>query len=235
MPIVYEDVLPWGRSFDEYVRMFALDDRDLQKRLLGCGDGPAAFNVHMHSQGLRVTSVDPLYAFDRRRIASRIEEVAGGILEQTANNRHLFRWDRIRSIDQLSEIRHAAMGEFLGDYDSGRAEGRYVAAELPRLPFHAQSFDLALCSHLLFLYSDQLDLSFHLRAIDEMLRIANEVRIFPVVGLDAKPSPHLPKVIDYFENTVETRLVSVDYEFQIGANEMLKITRCEPEHAPLVR
>jgi hypothetical protein len=31
-------VIPWGRSFEEYRRMFALADEDLAGRILGCGD-----------------------------------------------------------------------------------------------------------------------------------------------------------------------------------------------------
>jgi len=30
-----DQVVPWGRSFDEYVRMLALSDVDLQKTMLG--------------------------------------------------------------------------------------------------------------------------------------------------------------------------------------------------------
>ena len=36
-------VVPWGRSFDEYRRMFGLPDKDLALRIIGCGDGPAAW------------------------------------------------------------------------------------------------------------------------------------------------------------------------------------------------
>jgi hypothetical protein len=35
------EVIPWGRSFEEYRRVFALTDEDLAGRILGCGDGPA--------------------------------------------------------------------------------------------------------------------------------------------------------------------------------------------------
>ena len=34
------EVIPWGRSFDEYRRMFALTDGDLAGHLLGCGPRP---------------------------------------------------------------------------------------------------------------------------------------------------------------------------------------------------
>jgi hypothetical protein len=42
MPFTLADVVPWGRSFDEYVAMFALVQRDFEDAILGCGDGPAA-------------------------------------------------------------------------------------------------------------------------------------------------------------------------------------------------
>jgi hypothetical protein len=225
MPIVYEDVLPWGRSFEEYERMFALSGADLRGRILGCGDGPAAFNARMHALGSRVISVDPLYEFDHERIAARIEQVSGVILDQTAKNRHLFRWDRIRSVEELGELRHASMQEFLDDYRMGREAGRYIAAELPQLPFDDNEFDLALCSHFLFLYSGHRDLQFHVAAIIEMLRVAREVRVFPVVGLNARLSPHLSEVMRQLEQNASARLVTVDYEFQIGANQMLQVLR----------
>lgn len=56
-------VVPWGRSYAEYVAMFALSDEDLKRRILGCGDGPAALNAGLTGRGGSVVSVDPLYAF----------------------------------------------------------------------------------------------------------------------------------------------------------------------------
>ena len=52
------------------------------------------------------------------------------------------------------------MDRFLDDYDVGRLEGRYVAAEFPAIPFDDCSFDLAVCSHFLFLYSEHLSQQF---------------------------------------------------------------------------
>ncbi|WP_216593342.1 hypothetical protein [Cyanobium gracile] len=47
-----EQIVPWGRSFEEYVAMFSLADSDLAGRILGCGDGPAGFNAEASRQGL---------------------------------------------------------------------------------------------------------------------------------------------------------------------------------------
>ncbi|MCI5142695.1 MAG: SAM-dependent methyltransferase, partial [Candidatus Electrothrix sp. ATG1] len=43
MTFQLKEIVPWGRSFQEYVAMFALSEDDLGKRILGCGDGPASF------------------------------------------------------------------------------------------------------------------------------------------------------------------------------------------------
>lgn len=45
MGLTLNEIVPWGRSYDEYVAMFGLTESDRQSRILGCGDGPAAFNA----------------------------------------------------------------------------------------------------------------------------------------------------------------------------------------------
>jgi hypothetical protein len=67
------DVVPWGRSFDEYVAMFHLADADLARSILGCGDGPASFNAELTRRGGRVVSADPIYRFSADQIRSRID------------------------------------------------------------------------------------------------------------------------------------------------------------------
>lgn len=87
-------------------------------------------------------------------------------------------------------------------------------------------FDLALCSHLLFLYSGQLDAGFHLESIVELLRVSSELRIFPLLELGSKPSPHVDAVSANLERRgFAVSRVPVPYEFQRGGNEMLVIAR----------
>ena len=61
-----------------------------------------------------------------------------------------------------------------------------MTASLPKLPFEDGQFDIAVCSHLLFLYSNQLSLDFHLASIEELLRVAAEVQGFPYSELGAE-------------------------------------------------
>lgn len=224
MAVVYDSVVPWGRSFEEYRDMFALTGEDLDRSILGCGDGPAAFNAAMHRAGKRVVSVDPLYHLDAAAIARRIEETFPTVMAQTRDNADRFVWTAVRDLEHLGALRMAAMREFLADFPAGQREGRYVAAGVPDLPFADGRFDLCLVSHFLFLYSANLSLDFHLRAIDALLRVAGEVRIFPVLDCDARRSPHLDAVLDHFGRTgyrlAERR---VAYEFQRGGHTMLQI------------
>jgi hypothetical protein len=61
MPFTLDQVVPWGRSYDEYVAMFALTEVNLRKRILGCGDGPASFNAGLTRRGGAVVSAQGLY------------------------------------------------------------------------------------------------------------------------------------------------------------------------------
>jgi hypothetical protein len=222
-----DHVVPWGRSYEEYVRMFALSETDLATTILGCGDGPAAFNAEASRRGSRVVSCDPLYRFTRDEIDGRIAATCDTVLEQARRNAGTFVWGRgIASVGELGEVRMRAMRVFLADYDAGRATGRYVDASLPSLPFADGAFDLALCSHFLFLYSAHFDQSFHRAAVRELCRVAREVRIFPLLALDGTRSAFVDaSVAAAVAAGAEPAIERVPYEFQRGGNEMLRITR----------
>ena len=219
-----DQVVPWGRSFDEYRRMFALTDADLQSRILGCADGPASFNAEATRQGASIVSCDPLYQSDAAQIRERIDATFDVMLEQTRNNHHEFVWTMFPSLEALAAARQSAMDIFLADYDEGQRDGRYVNAALPSLPFPDGAFDLALCSHFLFLYSQLLDEAFHVAGMRELRRVAREVRVFPLLALGGKPSPHVGAVIDAMRaDGHDVAVLTVAYEFQRGANQMLRI------------
>ena len=214
--------MPWGRNFDEYRRMFHLTNSEIHLRILGCGDGPASFNAECNQRGGHVTSVDPLYQFSRAVIKQRINETYEEVMKQTSANQHRYIWDVIPSLETLGRIRMQAMRCFLASYEDGKIHGRYIPGELPHLPFAAQTFDLALCAHFLFLYTDNLTFEFHVSGIREMLRVAREVRIFPLVDVNAQESSYLNDVLEALQN-YKLEIQIVNYEFQRGGNRMLRI------------
>ncbi|KNY26096.1 SAM-dependent methyltransferase [Pseudobacteroides cellulosolvens] len=224
MSLKYESIVPWGRSFDEYVEMFKLTESELEKEILGCGDGPASFNSTMKKKGRTVVSIDPIYQLSKEEIEKRIDETYKEVMDRTSKNMDKFIWTNIKDVEHLGEIRMAAMKEFLQDYDVGKIENRYAFAQLPILPFKDNQFDIALSSHFLFLYSDNLSFEFHKKAINEMLRVSKEVRIFPLLDINGARSAYVYDIMKlYSDYGYYVQEVYVDYEFQKGGNSMLKI------------
>ena len=76
-----ENVVPWGRSLEEYIRMFNLTADDLRLKILDCAGGPASFNVEMTRKGYNVISCDPIYQFSVDEIAQRIQETYQTIID----------------------------------------------------------------------------------------------------------------------------------------------------------
>jgi len=220
------EVVPWRRSFDEDASMFALSEQDLHKTILGCADGPASFNCELTQRGGSIISVDPLYACRTDQIKQRIDDTFDEVLKQTRKNSHEFIWKSVSSVRELGRVRMEAMAKVLSDFDRGRSEGRYMPQRLPNLSFSDGQFDMALCSHFLFLYSDQLDLEFHIRSIEEMCRVSREASIFPLLKLGASASTHLPAVVDHLEEEgYKADIAKVPYEFQRGGNKMLRVSK----------
>lgn len=219
-----EKVVPFGRSLDEYVQMFHLTKSDLRKRILGVGDGPASFNAEATKMGVQVTSIDPIYQFSGDEILKRFNEIVDNIIDQVKASPDDWIWSYHKSPENLRWNRVQAINKFISDYEQGKQEKRYQIGELPKLNFQDKEYDLALCSHFLFLYSDHHDYQFHFDAIKEMLRVSQEVRIFPLLTLMLQRSPYLDRITQELQELGYTvSIVRVKYELQKGGNEMLWI------------
>ena len=224
MAMKLKEVVPLGRSFDEYRLMFNLSKSDLEKRIVGVGDGPASFNAEMNEMGRPVTSIDPIYFFSAKDIAHKFNKVFDNIIEQVKNTPGDWTWSYHMSPDDLRKHRSEALTKFTQDFEQGKKDGRYLRGELPNLNFPDRTFDIALCSHFLFLYSDHYDYEFHKSAVYEMLRVSDEVRIFPILDLMLNRSPHLETLIEQLRaDGYRVMIKKVPYEIQRGGNEMMWI------------
>ncbi|HXE55531.1 MAG TPA: hypothetical protein VN541_21085, partial [Tepidisphaeraceae bacterium] len=216
--------VPWGRSFDEYRLMFALGAAEMSQSILGCGDGPAAFNAHLTAGGGRVVSSDPIYVFDGWQIRERFEACVDSIMSQVKARPENYVWTYHADADALLRTRRAALENFLSDYATGRRQGRYLPAALPNLPFANGAFQLALCSHCLFLYSDLLSLDFHLASIEELCRVSREVRIFPLTDLSCEQSAHVGPVAAHLRSRgYVVEIAPVAYQLQKNGDRMMRI------------
>lgn len=227
MVMQLEQVVPFGRSLDEYVKMFNLTEEDLHKSILGVGDGPASFNAEGTQLGYRIKSIDPLYELTSKQIRNRFYEVVDNIIEQVKRTPDDWVWTYHSSSDELRKNRERVISIFCADYEQGKLANRYEMGELPKLKYRDGEYELGLCSHLLFLYSDHLNEGFHFDSICEMIRVCQEVRIFPLLTLMLQRSPHLKSVVKRLEaRGYRCEIQTVSYELQRGGNEMLKITSC---------
>lgn len=228
--MILDRVVPFGRSKAEYELMFALAEGDRNKSMIGIGDGPASFNAEMTAAGYKVTSVDPIYQFTADEIKSRFDACVEDIIEQVRNTPNNWVWSFHKSPEDLRANREKAIALFLEDYDRGKKEGRYINAELPilepKINFGDRQFQLALCSHFLFLYSDHLSFEFHLDSIRELCRIALEVRIFPLLTLAQVRSPYIDEICSILaREEIKSEIIQVTYELQKGGNQAIVFRR----------
>ena len=218
-------VPPWGRSAAEYEAFFALSDVPPSARILDCGSGPSSFVAEWSSKGRFVVAADPTYRYSAGDFLADFDSTANQMLAGMRKARDRFRWDYYRSPEDVVRRRREVLTAFIADLQAETRNGRYVSARLPDLPFLSGSFDLVLCSHLLFLYSAEFDAETHLSFLRELLRVGREVRVYPLLDMDGKPSQHLEDTIQALRASAHVELVPLAFEFRSGDSKMLRLTR----------
>jgi hypothetical protein len=218
-------MLVTSRAYDEYVAFFGLAPEQLAGgRVLDCSAGASSFVARANRAGIDAIAVDPAYELPGDRLADIAREGTRDGNAIFASFPDRFTWQWYGSQEAREQMRARALAEFLLDIMSHR--DRYVTGSLPSLAFADRAFDLALCSHLLFTWADQLGHDWHAASLRELLRVAAEVRVFPTVMQGAgEPVPFLDELLTELEGDgVRAELRQVDYEFQVGADTMLVLT-----------
>ena len=214
----------WGRSATEYEAFFALSDVPTSARVLDCGGGPSSFAAGWGGKGRFVVAVDPVYRLSGRNIEADFESTSARMLKGAREAYARFIWDQYESPESVVRLRRDVLSTFLRDFRSASASGRYVAGLLPDLPFVAKSFDLVLCSHLLFLYSTEFDTETHISYLRELLRVGREVRVYPLLDMAGNRSRHLDHTIQKMRDRADVEVVPVPFEFRRGDTNMLRLS-----------
>lgn len=224
MALQLEDFLITGRTFDEYTAMFDLDIEALRgKKILDCPSGASGFVAEALRHDIDAHGCDIIYGFEPAHVIKQAHVTTEKIYEDTdwmAGHNLTFYGD----IAGHRGCRERAVAAFAADFPSPR----YRREVLPKLSYIDNSFDLLLSSHLLFVYDDRLDLDFHLASVTEMLRVAREMRLFPLVDFTNSRrdetynfSPLVYELMEHFS----TEIIPVWLEFQPGAGAMLRLRR----------
>lgn len=217
-----------GRTYAEYMRMFGFDEAFLREGpVLDCPAGPSSFTAEARERGLSVTACDALYDTLPGILADKGRKDIEHTYQKMDDVPHLYVWKEYKDRDEIMSLRQTALEHFVKDYPSGAGDGRYIHAELPRLPFPDRTFNVVLSSHFLFLYGDRLSIDFHVSSLREMVRVSSgEVQVYPLQGLDAKPYPHLDEVLTSLRaEGIHAEIVPTPFEFQRGANTKLVLHR----------
>lgn len=217
-----------GRTYDEYMRIFDLDESMPSKgRVLDCPAGASSFAAETHLKGFDVTACDIMYNLSADELLEKGKKDIQHVFEKFDKVSHHYTWKHYKDRDEVISRRKRALDSFASDFSKGIAEERYIQAELPRLPFADGTFSLVLSGHFLFLYNDRLDLAFHKACLKELVRISSgEVRVYPLTGLDAKQYPYMENVLSFLRSEgIRSEILNVPFEFQKGANQILKLGR----------
>lgn len=223
--VVEEGTAFYGRTFEEYCRLFDIGATDLLgRRVLDCPGGPGSFTAVTSQIADDAVAVDPVYGPPVAELEVHCEATIDEVVEQIEAKRSFFDWSFYGDVATRERYARAAARRFLADYD--RHPDRYVEAALPELPFEDDAFDLTCSANFLFLYDDRFDRSFHVAAARELTRVtADELRIAGLQTLDAEPSQYVEPVAQSLEDagcTTERR--EVEYRFQPGPTELLVVT-----------
>ncbi len=217
------------RSFEEYVKMFALHQEVLRGGpILDVAAGASSFVAEASARGMQAIAVDPMYELEPDDIIQsglREIEVSTGKL---AGLQEHFDWTYYKSLDNHRSLREASLHRFARDYQEA-GSARYIAARLPELPLPDEHFGLVLCSHFLFLYGEQFDYDFHKRAVEELLRVCRaggQVLIYPIRTLKFERYSHMDELIDACAAGGATaRLLPTQLPFIPSSTEVLALTR----------
>ncbi len=229
MESISKDLLLSGHNFNDYYRMFDLSETDLSKNILTVASGFDSFNQQMHEKNKKVISCAKNYSMNLNEISELVKKSLARLNDHISEHAEQYRFTKEKTQEWLREKRVEAAACFLSDYEQGKKEGRYLHEVLPVLHFNNESFDIALCSHFLFSHSAINDEKIIIY-IKELLRVAREVRIFPLSDMYGELSPLIgPVLLALQTEKCGVEIKQVPYEFIRGGNALLKIwaTTCE--------
>lgn len=224
----------WGYHFDEYLGMFDLSLSDLTQkklRILEYHCGPSAVNKELNEKKLPIVSCDPLYNLNEENLQNKLTHFfpeRALELRQEKNKLDLSLYEG--DVEKLIQKRKEGLDLFFADYEKGKAEGRYLGCNEKELPFEHFSFDIAISTYYLFSDLDIENAEFHLKIIKELARVAKEVRIFPLLDSNNKPSSFLgPVLLGLQQENYGAEVKEVPYHLQPSGNAMLRVwsQQCE--------
>lgn len=217
----------WIYNLADYCQIFDLKEEEFQLKILDYPSGIASFNAEMHRLGHNVVSADTLY----KKTVPELQEFAKVFCEGQINLLHALKnslqktdQQNLRSIEKKWRLSKKI---FLEDYSAEKHRSRYRSVEGLELPFDDHEFKLALCSDFMF-HSESLQQLSSGQRLQELCRVAEEVRIFPLLDENGNISESLgPVMLAMQDNNFGIEVREVPYTKIKGGNAMLRIWATE--------
>lgn len=213
----------WGHTAADYQKMFDLEA--VPNRVLEFASGISTFNLEC-AQKVEVQSLDPRFALDADTLKCKAELIFHDMKNCIAQYPKRYDFKDYGGLEAFMQTRFDGMRRFFDDYEAGLAEGRYRAINDLNLPYDDFYFDLAISSHYFFAGLTDQDATFHIRMLQELARVAKEVRIFPLIHSDGSTPPELGPVLLALQQAgygAEVRSIADPIEPQ--GNAMLRVWR----------
>jgi hypothetical protein len=218
----HEAIPSWIHGLEEYEQMFDLKPDDYTKSILDFPGSISSFNADVSLKAQRVVSGDAIYGMS----FEEVENYAHRLMK--LNCEHL-----TEHADQVLKLGKSALepifamwkdnySRFLDDYVAGKMQSRYQQVLMPELPYETHEFQLALCSDYVFNRHAQNDCKPE-QVVSELCRVAEEVRIFPLLTEEGDISEWLgPLMLDLQNRNHGIEIRQVSFENVKGGNAMLR-------------
>lgn len=211
--------------------MFDLSDSDLSRNILEYGSGATSFNAEMTDLTHSVISVDALFAKSKTALENDVYDIFDGTISEIKVMEAQY---QLKSSDQLSALitsRRQGIERFFADYEKGQQEKRYQAINAKEsLPFSDYQFGLGLINHHLFVNYEDKGVEEHVAIIEEMIRVAGEVRIFPLLDKTGQISSLLgPVMLALQQKQLGVEIRQVSSPLKRAGNAMLRVMTLQCE------
>ena len=220
----------WGHRLNDYKEMFNLSDDVLsEKYIVEFGSGVTGFNAEMTQKGHRVVSIDPMYDLPLDEIKQLATEVFEVTVDTVKQNKDKYNWKNHNELTVLLNNRREGMQLFFNDFEQGRSDGRYLSLnEFKTKNKNRYEFDLALITHHLFVNYGNKGVEEHVELILEMIRLAGDVNIFPLLDKFGQNSKLLgPVMLALQQQNLGLEVCQVDSQLQKSGNAMLRVWAVE--------
>lgn len=214
----------WSHNLKDYEVLFALTEVDKKSKILDCAAGAGCFTAQLREQGGQVIACDPLYREPLGVIEKRVEAMRRGLLERIGLQMEKEPVDPSFLLWELEKEQKKNAAIFLKDYEHGIQREYYQPYGLLDLPFKYHEFDLALCANFLFDGGCLTSSMAHLEAVKALLRVAKEVRIFPLVDEKGEFSKDLGEVMSVLQKeNCGMEICETHYTVQKKPNALLRV------------